>query len=82
MCCRLWNKETFHGVIGKKKTEFEGIRHYVARGSGICLPRGYPLASDTHVVSYPNITINIEDFTGDTSRLAYQLIYQGRKIYL
>ena len=57
MCCRLWNKETFwRDWLKKKRSEFGGIGHYVARGAGICLPRGHPLACHTHVVSYPNIT--------------------------
>ena len=40
--------------------------------SGICQPRGHLQAFDTHVVSYPNITM--EDFTGITSRMADWLI--------
>ena len=40
--------------------------------SGICQPRGYLQAFDTHVVSYPNITM--DDFTGIRSRMADWLI--------
>ena len=50
----------------------------VARGSGIYLRRGRLRAFDTEVVSYPNIT-NHGGFTGNTSRLADWLIYQGRE---
>ena len=56
MCCRLWNKETFWRDWGKKKANLGVYGITWPRGPGICLPRGDPLACDTHVVSYPNIT--------------------------
>ena len=43
-----------------------------ARGSGICQPRGHPRAFDTHVVSYPNITL-YGGFYQKTRRLAHLL---------
>ena len=47
-----------------------------ARGSGICLPRGYPRAFDTHVVSTRNP--NMEDFVGkDLQFVADWLVRQG-----
>ena len=56
MCCRLWNKETFWRDWAKKNTRIWRYRALRGPGAaGICLPRGHPLACDTHVVSYPNI---------------------------
>ena len=47
-----------------------------ARGSGIYLPRGYPRAFDTHVVSTRNP--NMEDFVGkDLQFVADWLVRQG-----
>ena len=47
-----------------------------ARGSGICLPRGYSRAFDTHVVSTRNP--NMEDFVGkDLQFVADWLVRQG-----
>ena len=47
----------------------------MAQGSGIRLFRGQPRAFDMHMVSHPNIT-KMEDFIGNTSRLADWLMYQ------
>lgn len=46
----------------------------MAQGSGIRLFQGQPRAFDMHMVSHP-----MEDFIGNTSRLADWLMYQGHK---
>ena len=57
------------GICAPCRSQGWGISKFgVARGLGICLPRGYPWAFDTHVVP------NMEDFIGKDQQFVADLL--------